>query len=785
MKIFKTVILFIFTSLTLSAQVPILRLLNTNIAPIEGDMRYDDNIGGNKGRFWIVFSDRNNNNTYKDANEQSGVMRSTNFLDRFYVIGEQGAMIKLAQGDIDPGTGMLNNLREFGWIHKRNVVLYPKCIESKQHITEKAILLNNIDTVDRSDIKSTRSINFYSEPSLVKVNGDSRLFEVFYVYKRSESAVLLGKAASISDDSDIKSNLLGWVDRKKVIFWDNRIAVEPNWEQIAVQDRNGKNVTPIVLDRKQSAVVFKTGQAVDVGHIYVDLGKGYDMRRDGYIWRYPVFEEYGKGKNGSDKDIMRVAAMGKIRDKSGKEIDPNIRANALKKYQKGRERQKNINVLFMLDATEGMKPYYSSVTKAMQNASAKLTNNDNTIRFGVVAYRDSEAGKDVTEVKPLTNKVESVVEFIDNLNTGTPIGSAGTSLYYGMKTAIQNAGLNSKHTNILVVLGREGNHSRQDKTQVLEPELVDLLAQNNCHIMAIQVSSKDEDTYEDFYYQMDDLIQKSANKRYERYKTKANTAVYPPKFDEVKAGDYQKFMLRNTAAMGQLILPNRGESINNESLTQEIQQIIINANSRVNGMLNAADKLFMGSGSGTQGDLAEFSVSVLYFIIDQAELTEEEANSFSFDDFQGSKEGYIVRQPSNLSYPLYKRVMFLDTDELTTMYERFKELDATGATPSEQRESMVRAWKNLLTRYDGYYDETLTMDQVNEKVFGLPGASPLLHNLRIDQIHDVNDTDFQRYVSNMRNKRERLLNILESKEYKFSFMSYGRRYYWIDEELLP
>lgn len=51
-------------------------------------------------------------------------------------------------------------------------------------------------------------------------------------------------------------------------------------------------------------------------------------------------------------------------------------------------------------------------------------------------------------------------------------------------------------------------------------------------------------------------------------------------------------MLRNTAAMGQLVFPNLNESLSANNLENEITQVIINANTRVNGLLNVLDCLF-------------------------------------------------------------------------------------------------------------------------------------------------------------------------------------------------
>lgn len=762
----------------------VLRLEPQNTRPIDGTIDYDTEIGGKKGRFWTVFSDRDNNPSYNEPNEAGGVKRTLKFLDNFYVIEEKGQYVHIARGEIAGSTGKLDNMQDFGWISKRRLVVWPKCVETKARITQKAILLNKIDTVSKSDFGgANKAVLFYSDPEIDRgrKTGESRLFEVFYVYKTTPTSVLLGKSTEVSDELDVSSNLLGWADRKKVVFWDNRVAIEPNWLEVAVTERREKNFSPVILDKKRSAEVLKSGQKVNEDHVYLDLGTRGTARMDGYEWRFPVFNEF---RNIEDQGILSVGAMGKIVTKAA-EVNPEIRASALRKYEKGRERQKNINIVFVIDGTEGMKQHYAALQTALQTAQSKLQGSDNSIKYGAVVYRNTGAGKNSKEVKSLSNNVEKVTEFINGIDNNYPATESGTALYAGIKAAIHDVGISSKHTNLIILLGREGDIG---SGQVAESELADLLYRNNCHLIAIQVSSSEEDTYQDFTYQMEALVLKSAQKRYEKYKHQSSKGL-PPKLDEVKAGDYQKFMLRNTAAMGQLVFPNLNESLSANNLENEIAQVIINANTRVNGLLNVLDRLFKGSGATKEGDLAEFNASVLHFIIDQAELTEEESNSFSFDDFQGSKEGFALRNINGLQYPIFKSVLFLDTDELTSMYERFKELDNPDVPLSEQRETMVRAWESLLRSYEGGKDANafkgLTMNEVNEKVFGLPGGSKLLSGLKLDQIHDLTDDKFQKYVSGIRSKRQKLLSIIEEKDYKFSFMSYGRRYFWIDEDLLP
>ncbi len=773
---------FILTAFV-QAQTPILRLTNDKLRPTDGDIDYESPIGKNKGRLWIVYSDRSNNPTHTEPDENSEIKQSIGYLDWFYVIDEQDSYIHLVKGDLDESEGSLNNVQHYGWISKRRTIMQPYCLQSKAKISKKAILLNNIDTVSKVDFaKTANSVLLYNHPEINKgkQTGEVRLFEVFYVYKVNTNAVLIGKISYNDDPINVSNNIIGWVDRRKVMFWDNRVAIEPNWQEAAIKERAATGFSPIIVNKKRTAEVFRNGQNVSGELVYLDLKDKGGKRMDGYEWRYPVLTEY---RSSTDAGIVSVGAMGKISQKAGT-ISEDIRREALKKYEKGREKQKNINIVFVLDATEGTKEYHGAAIKALRSVQDKIVaKSSNSIKFAALAYRN--AGKQATEVRPLTNSVEKTIEFIEALNTSYPTSGNGTELYPALKSAIQQTGISDKHTNILVVIGREGDNGAGTTP---ESELVNLLFANNCHLMALQADSKEGDTYQDFTYQMEALVKKSAQKRYEKFKTKTGKGT-PPELEELRATEYQKFTLRNTAAMGQLIFPNIGESLKPQDLQNEIAQVVAHANSRVNSLLNVLDRLFKGAGTTQEGDLAEFNASVLYFIIDQAELTEEESSSFSFENFQGSKEGFAVRHVKGLQYPVFKSSLFLDGSELSEMYDQFKDLDLPDAPGSEQREALVRAWLKLLRSYEGGTDpeqlKEMTMEEVNEKVFGLPGSSPLLRGLKLSQIHDLPDDKFTKYLSNIRSKRQKLLDIMEEKDYKFSFLSYGRRYYWIDEDLLP
>jgi hypothetical protein len=113
-------------------------------------------------------------------------------------------------------------------------------------------------------------------------------------------------------------------------------------------------------------------------------------------------------------------------------------------------------------------------------------------------------------------------------------------------------------------------------------------------------------------------------------------------------------------------------------------------------------------------------------------------------------------------------------------------------TASSQRTKLKEVWLELLQNHlgDDYSREdaeNMTFEEINQKVFGLPGTSDLL-KVRLRDITDpsvVTDAEFYTYVTNIRNKRIELDKIFNDNNYTYGFYSYDTHYFWISQDLLP
>ncbi|MGB0931876.1 MAG: type VI secretion system protein TssR domain-containing protein, partial [Chitinophagales bacterium] len=142
---------------------------------------------------WFVCSDRNNNTTYRQPNGNER-FKTIQFLDKFYVIGEEGEYIRLAKGnseDLEDTEDKISlNGEDYGWIHKKNVLLR-KTPLACNHIPEKVVFFNTVKKGTSSiDIESNKYT--HTNPNL---DNKYKILPIslndLFVYKEERNSLLL------------------------------------------------------------------------------------------------------------------------------------------------------------------------------------------------------------------------------------------------------------------------------------------------------------------------------------------------------------------------------------------------------------------------------------------------------------------------------------------------------------------------------------------------------------------------------------------------------------------
>jgi len=746
------------------------------------DLDYKPSSSVTKGRAWVVFSDRTNNKTYNDTGNSSQ-KTTLGFLDELYPVEEKGEYLHVVKGKLKGGSLKITVSTDCGWIHKKNLLLWSSSLVNINEITKKSMLLNTPEGLREKSviINGAEEIRFYADPTLSSLTDKySRLFHIFFIYKQEGNSLLIG----INDRHDpnyINDNIMGWVSVNKVTMWDHRVAVEPNWDEEAAHERQKNKVKTAVFDSKGSAESFKEGSSVSSSHIFWD-SDSYADRKIGEWRRFPVLNE--------GTDIWEVGVMGQVIN-NNKQIAPEQIAKVQNEYNKKRDKLRNINVVFVVEGTNTMQDHYPAIGSAISKFGVKAKDSKNNFRFGAVVYRDQKAGGQLVEIQRLSNDRNATAAFFNKLSANFTDNDEN-ALNYGLKNAIRNTGISAEETNILIVVGISGSHDRNDASFVGSDEIVNLMYDNNCHLLAFQIRSGPE--YDNFVYQVEELIKQSALQNYnylkEQHAERWKNQIKRPKLE---TDGSNKYILKNTARMGGIIFT--GGKMTPDYLETELYKALDGIGERTDKLLNSLDYLVMGYGSKDVNPSNEyvddFSQSIFDFLGGKRGFEKSELSMISENNRQFYINGFTVPTREGLEHSLYKNVLFLTRAELGQVVTSFEALSNAGSS-SDRREKMQKTWLEILQKYTGGKRsdyENMTMEEINRQVFGLPGGeSSLLKDIKLREITDksrITDIEFEEYADAVQTKYRQLFKAYNQDNYPYSFRSNDVTYYWVAEDMLP
>jgi len=169
--------------------------------------------------------------------------------------------------------------------------------------------------------------------------------------------------------------------------------------------------------------------------------------------------------------------------------------------------QQHINILFVIDATDGMGEYYPAISKAIRSFATQA-DTTKVIRFAATLYRDAEEGSFLSEHFDRNTSAEAIAGII---NSREPLKrfdkDEPEAVYFGLREALKLEHLKPGETNVVIHIGDAGNHAQAEETSVAPEEIVNLLVEYPSHFFALQVRNLSTDpTYGEFIPQLRDEI---------------------------------------------------------------------------------------------------------------------------------------------------------------------------------------------------------------------------------------------------------------------------------------
>lgn len=745
---------------------------------------------------WKVYSDRDNNTTVMTPDPSASPSGKTmSFLEQVWVTDETDQYVRIARGN--PKMLQLDESSEdLYWIEKSKMLLWTRSLSTNQgKIPKKVMILNTIEHLRKSaqDKGSPDKLEFTFAPyDGAKKNGNtSDLFEFFFVLKREGKYVLLSRNERLVDNYQERLlQVVGWAHESRLTFWDNRVSIEPNWENAARLERKNRMLYAIAVEKEKEAK-----------DIFNNVYKGTPLWKEGLStlenrpvgeWRrFPLISLIQ-----TQTQIYRVGIMGSIYDQYGEIVEAEngsvdnaeTVARITKDLDDGISDIRNINIMFIVDGSSSMGPYFSATRDAVAQTLRQIGDNRNIIKYGVAIYRDYSENERKFELLPLQSSPDAVISFLEPSKAKDyHDNDAPEALFYGMLRGIRESGLNSSHNNLIILIGDAGSHNRNDVTNVSISDVKKNLLAMNASLIAFQVNNDGGLTHKEFGDQLKTLVTSVSNSEF------------------TKSNDPNEAIIVNSANLYSIITLSKNMKMDPKKLTTEVAKFIRMQNEFVNNTVRVVEKAKAGGNidEGVSEAVKELSIKYdkyvdnfkasLNYFLQKAGLSKSDVAFLKKEKFQLFLPGYVCLSPTTTKYKMFKKVLFLTSDELYDVKNAIFTLVERGSS----REDFLEAWKKVIKTYIGNPSdiemERYSLSDWQEKLIGLPSASPILKQVRISDIPNRNkfpDNDMQEIIAVMKAKANELEKIYRmptgsDNRYKYSFRSNEQNYYWIDEDLIP
>lgn len=732
------------------------------------------------GTIWYVFSDQDNNPIYRESNSSSGVVKRASFLQMFNVVAETNNFIQV----VEPG----NTSTAIGWIPKNKMVLLSRCIRKPNRVAKKAMIINTLENLKRDDQKR----QFFKDSDLMDAYTEGENINVYticYVYKETDSTVLLGQREDCSSDVEayFQDQTFGWIHKKFLTPWNSRGCLQPNYNEVAADIRKSKNSPAVLFDDLAWADNYQENLS------YPKLEeRAKNMQDNPIVWKDDEFStsEWSPSKfrlpflsKTDESGVIKVGVLGDITDESGRAMMKLI--ESIREDYTG-SNINNLNVVFVVDGTSSMRPYFPAVVDAINqsanriNSNAKYSDPDNPnriiVNWGSVIYRDAAEEEYAVEVHNLTQSYRELSSWLGDVFSNAKNAhdrDICEAVNYGLFHALEDVlAEKEEENNLIILIGDAGDHQRgmDDWTHIEAEEIIEGMARLKSHFIAYQTHFSDpnvtgrsgDSSYADFRSQMKYIAERAAKRIYEYSQPDASPDDIYFIEDEAKNNySLNKNILANTVQY------NTGEDMKVNTLTGNIIKAIDRSAENTSVLLSMLYDLLYGGKSWEEimvkygvTNLSEADFRGLSYIVEQVQkVCNCSPDSKEFTEnlewmlsgkIQMYFEGYTPLRSINSEYSLWAFDVLASSQSKKQLIRDFRRVERAfvsgGADNRRQRVLLHTTLVDLARTYAG--DMEGNLDDVHigmlfEQIIDCPGIkfSPRYADVLNMRIKDIEIED--------------------------------------------
>lgn len=771
----------------------------------DGDINSKDEIK-RASTYWIAFSDRDNNQAF-DNPSPGNAINTVNFMDKFFVTGEADDYLELwkwADGIKIQGDGGKTQInpkksQRIGWIKKEFLLLWTRClVDKKTQFSAKSMAVINAESLG-ARLKKDNTLIIYNnpDPSDNKENNNTvKMFSFLYIYKSIGQRVLIGKGYK-TNPYRAERDILGWVDKKFLQNWPDRVGLQPNNDLEAVNERKQAGIKASLFDSESDVVSWKKGISKPKPNWEDDT---YEKSWIGAKSRLPIFKKEGAN------DIIFTGFPTPLYTSVGDTlVDVTELANLKRLYDDITVKSRQINIVFVIDAGFGMKNYAGAITNSLRQLIKKredlasIGEKRNTYKYGAVVFRSMEdktcpSGDLSIGKSSLTASASTILTFInkefenEGCSNNEVKKDVNTALLEALKM-IRDVNKESIQSNYIFFMGGASGNTGADLETI--PSLI---AKYDVSLSVFQVKSiADPVEFEQFPFQFQDILKEATKKKKLQTDIRFRSDIL---FKNVTApGNLNLFKLDYPATspiQGNINYPEKGEIIPPTTIDDVLDLTISGYEAQLENTIRETEAKIKGFSQLGVGEMSATVKNVLNRLGKKAE-DYDLISKFNGKNLQFFLPAYTTVRVNKLEKPVFKNVIFVSEDELYEMISTFNQLNQE-LPPAEQREFLFNSYSKLVIAYFGKdvgISERLgskSIDDVLAKITGLPSSSELLRTIIIDEIKDpkkVSDEKIDEAIRRVRLSYESLINVSRDPNGTMRSASEDGVYYWIPQEYLP
>ena len=533
---------------------------------------------------WFVYSDRDDNTTFYNPGGKVPLKKAS-YLEPFVVIGQKGDYLRLVKYTPEViENGRIKNRKQaeyYGWIHRDNLLLSSHAVTdlaTGNSIKMITMIKNEKPLIRSSYFFSSDSLVIYKDPELLVPSGKIPFQTPIYQAKRTRdrSKTLIISSESINPDST-SSVISGWIPSSLLMPFGELLYM--SYSSLPIHSfkfyNQRKEETQISEKLFTQLSQPNTSGSLSSLNSVSNIQMGDSLSVIETVLPVPVID--------NRNNFVYSLSGKKIWQSDLRDIKENLT---------------NMNIVFAFSGQQSVYKRFEQLVSSLQGMKSVLESRSPNYSFrvgAVIGFDKSNERQKVIELSDNLDEVFSELErYSDRKNK--MVAHYSEDAWDALQSSINMFKSYRKESNLVVLIGENGNAQEH-----MRASLIDNLADNNCRILACQLTSDDGNSFNNFVLQVEHLVKQSAKRISEK---KQDILVHSEQlksenqYVEQSDNTYRLDYPQHSMTQGWIIFPSKKQELPVDLLVSSADSLIREIQMDNHNILRCLQTAFTNTGTG-------------------------------------------------------------------------------------------------------------------------------------------------------------------------------------------